>query len=289
MKLFSLFERHRLRPTFEYTASGLIWRIFFAEAGYIVGENRTEEPKTVSFFCIHKENGSVVWQDVHLEEQWWTGIETVHRDVVLLHEYAKPDMPEHKKIIALNVHDGTLLWRNDELHFLFVHQGKVYAARDLFEKRLFFELDCMTGQVLTEFNSDAATVNTIRSGKDANEEFKGIVFTTPLSDLTTDQRLVAFIQQHCNFDLVRGDVEVIERNGMVLFGHHQSVESDSNAQLMNLLENHFKIIDAATGELLFTDVVNRRVIAPVPDVFFVKDDMAYYVKEQKTLVGIRLE
>src|SRR3989304_2231091 len=113
MKLFSLFKAGKIRPAWQYKTDGQLWRILFSESARIVGEDRNEEKKEVTFFCLDEMSGEVLWNRVRLKEHWWIGIETLYDGIVYLHEYVKPDLPQHHKIIALDLESGERPWRDD--------------------------------------------------------------------------------------------------------------------------------------------------------------------------------
>ena len=116
----------------------------------IVGEEREIESRTVSFFCVELSGGRSLWKEKEYGEQWWTGIETVYRDTLLLHGYASPDMPEHRGITAVDIATGELLWRNDEVTCAAAVRGHIRALRGHPGTRTAVELDRRTGAVLRE-------------------------------------------------------------------------------------------------------------------------------------------
>src|ERR1041385_7071151 len=141
-------RNNQVKVAWLFKAKGMIWRLLPTTDGYFVGEDRTLDNKKTTFFCIDQKSGEVRWQNVSFGEDWWISLEVIHDDIVFLHEYAVPSMPEHKKIFALSLPTGKLLWSNDTLKFEFVAGEHVYASRETFEARIFFELDVGTGAVL---------------------------------------------------------------------------------------------------------------------------------------------
>ena len=95
-----------------------------------------------------------MWSNAQFRDRWWMSIETVHDHVLFLHEYATPDMPDHRKIFALDIGDGKLLWSNDDMKYLFAHERAVYAAKESNDRRRFYELDLQTGTELREVDDE---------------------------------------------------------------------------------------------------------------------------------------
>src|SRR5258705_3352973 len=144
-----------LAPAWEFHVRGIIWRLLVSGKGQFVGEERNINERSVSFFCIDSESGTPLWRDLRLAEPWWIGIEALHDDLVLLHEFAMPDFPDHKKIHALDLSSGKLLWSNEEVTYLFSHGNAIYAAKDLNDVRTYLELDSMSGKERRELDGDA--------------------------------------------------------------------------------------------------------------------------------------
>ncbi len=285
MKLFSFFRNGRKRPAWQYTASGMIWRILFSESGKIAGEDRDQKTKSVSFFCLEESSGRVLWEKLQMEEQWWIGMESTHKNILFLHEYEKPDFPTHLRISAIDLETGKVLWRNPELQFLFAAEGEVYACKDLFEKRIFFELDACTGQIVQEFGDDETVVNAkrmlFRSGQ-INGAFDFPMEHQESDDDDVNEVLTRTIDQR---KLV-GQPEWIRKDNLLLFNYHQLTNERRGEQA--LLDNCFKIVDLKKGAVVFSEILNKNVVNAVPDAFFVKDDAVYFIKEKITLTAIRL-
>src|SRR5450759_102613 len=110
MNISSLFQKKQLKPAWSYTTEGVLWRLLFSETNFIVGEDRDTEKKEVSFFCLNASNGDVLWKDISFAEPWWIGIEGIVHGKVFLHGFKKPDMPEHGRIIAVDLGTGRELW-----------------------------------------------------------------------------------------------------------------------------------------------------------------------------------
>jgi hypothetical protein len=285
MGIFSRFREDALEPSWTYKSSGVIWRVLFAEATHIVGENRDRSKKSTSFFCVDRETGRIVWDDLQLDEKWWVGIEAVRRGVVLLHEYERPDMPTHKKIIALELQTGRMLWRNEELMYSFAAGGKVYGSRDIFSRRIFFELDCVSGQVCREIGDDFAQVSEIRKNGEDEDTSAEFLFPARLSDQPqAHPSISAILKKHCSLSENRGNIEVITLDRVLLFNYHRPVEDGTDS----LLLNHFKIVDLVNQRVLFSEILDRSVAAPISDSFFVTDNTAYFIKDKNTLTSIKL-
>jgi outer membrane protein assembly factor BamB len=285
MKLFSLFKDRKIKPAWQYETDGQLWRMLFSDSGRIVGEDRDEEKKEVTFFCLDEVSGKVLWNHVSLSEHWWIGIETLYDGIVYLHEYVKPDLPQHKGIIALEIESGTILWRNDELLPLFVAHDNFYAAKETFEKRVYYELNTRTGEIQREFSQSDENPDPSRREKGIGNQ--DIVFPEVIDNGIEDaNRLWETIRSHCDVKKVVGNIECIQREDLLFFNYHERVSNLSADP--PILKNIFKVVDTKWNQVVYSEPLNERVLAPAPDSFFLKGLQLFYVKNKNRLVVIPL-
>ena len=285
MNISSLFQKKQLKPSWSYTTGGVLWRLLFSETNFIVGEDRDTEKKQVSFFCLNASNGDVLWKDISFAEPWWIGIEGIVHDKVFLHGFKKPDMPEHGRIIAVDLGTGRELWHNNDYAFLFATADRVFAFRDFFEKRLYYELDATSGVFLQEFHEPPPDMI---EGKRASHGRSDFMFPEVLSDSLAEYPLLApKIEKYCSRTDVRGSIEFAQSNGRVAFSFHSYCGHDAQRKI-DILENRLCVIDETTGKRLYADVLNSSTPAVVPESFFIDAATMYYVKEKKTVVALPL-
>lgn len=260
---------------------GVIWRLLPTVRGQFVGEERNAPEKTVSFFCIRQDNGQVLWSGVRLPEPWWIGIEAVHEGVALLHEFAVPDFPDHKKIHALDLSTGTLLWSDQDAKFLFADGGSIYALSGPDDGR-YIAIDIRSGARTREL--EAEEVRNLRRHAHSHTP-EPVEFPAPfdyrgegesplrarIDGLLRDTRRLRFI-------------EYIEKKGILALGYYTSVSDDLPDPPM---DHHFIIADAGS-ETLYRDLLNERTSAAVPDTFFAIGDMLFTIAGKKVLKAFDL-
>jgi len=286
MKILSLFRTGQLKVEWTYTAHGSIWRILVSKAGRIVGECRSQDKKTTSFFCVDGSTGAPVWQDLRLQESWWIGIEAVHDNVLILHGFAEPDLPVHRGLMAFDVETGAERWRNDELTYWFGHRGQVYAHRDLFEKRIGYALNLDTGVVEQTYEESLEPLHNLRKQASGEPDVEGLRFPELTNLGSLEASLGALIEREIRGKKIAGGTEVIVEDGFLLLSYH-SVRPDSTIETP-LYDNHFVIFDLEKRRSLFTGILVQNARAPVPDSFFVKSPFVYFVKDLNTLTAVRL-
>lgn len=267
--------RHRwLEPSWIFSTQGMIWRLLPAPGKRFVGEERDISQKSVSLFCIEQETGAIQWRNLRLHEPWWIGIEAVHKDLVLLHEYAMPDLPDHKKIHALELSSGKVLWKNEELRYLFAYQDSIYAVEIGHEDNRYYEVDLMTGEKSREV--DASSIATMREIA-YSQNTASVEFPAPFQGGGDDDlsRMIAH--------LTKGEsrIESIEylRKGEFLALCYHTVISPDPAQ--RIMDQHFMISDGR--RMVYHELLNDRVQNVVPDAFFGIGDFVYSIKGKRVL------
>jgi hypothetical protein len=282
MNLFFLFGSKKLAPLWEYHTHGVIWRLLPAEGEFIVGEDRDHEKRTVSFFCLDEQTGKTHWSNVQFTEPWWISIETVHQNVVFLHEFVRPDFPDHQKIIAVDLSSGKTLWRNEDYKFMFAHENCVYAMKEMFESIAVYELELRSGEILRDLKDQPDYVKVLRETA-ASQQSATAEYPNPLLPGQSEYRQV--FAKHIEMNKLLGEIEFIDADPYIVFGHY---ENTSTNPLEQVLDQHLTIIEQESGSTVFSDVISRKAKMPVPDLFFVRNNILFYVKNQNRLRAVKL-
>lgn len=200
-------------------------------------EIRYPDSKQTEFLCLDRESGNVFWRERGFGDQWWIGMEGVHRDVLYVHGFATPELPEHKQITAVDVPTGKLLWFNGELKFCLAVSDSVYATRELPEGSVVLELDYRTGAILRSWGTDYQVLREARirllSPAATTIEFPVLWNAVPdpdgrLTDLVPEEECV-------------GPVEVVRGDPMIVLNYHR--KSDTDIPGATRLDNVLKVFD----------------------------------------------
>lgn len=160
----------KLKKTFSFTDKNQIWRLLISDSDKLIIETRDTDRKQVFFNSIDLNIYKKELRNFQLDEKFWTGIEAVYKNIIYFHEYAKPNMPEHKKIIAFDLDKKIKLWQNDDLTFLSLFDDKLYAVKKKFEGQQLFLLNYLTGEIIEDLGNDAEVLNQILSETQSSEK-----------------------------------------------------------------------------------------------------------------------
>jgi outer membrane protein assembly factor BamB len=286
MNLRGLFHSERIAPEWRYKGSGLLWRILPSGRGKIVGECRNTDSKTASFFCLDAENGRPSWEDLRLDEPWWIGVETVQHDVVLFHAFAQPDMPAHKGVFAYDLATGRELWRNDSLTFWFADGACVYAHKDLFEKRVAYELDLKAGTVLRSFEESLEELHQRRHTaleQQGSDLILAPEFYEPASGGGDVSALLARVAK--NNQPVAAP-EFIRHRDMVALSYYTAARPSGLQK--PTFENTLAVARLPGVKVVYHEVIGKGLVSALPASFFLLGSRLLYLRDQKELVALRL-
>jgi len=286
VKILEIVKRRTAEQAWVYRAKGVVWRVVPTSSGVLVGEDRKLDTKRTTFFCLNKTTGEVLWDGISFDEHWWIGIEAAHKDLVFLHGFSKPDMPDHLKIIALDVLTGRILWSSDDLRFILAVDDSIFASRDTISGRMIHELDLRTGAALRSWENDSEALRLakfrLRSMTDHEYEFPAPLKEHPV----TDEPASSLIYNYCKREDVVGPIEALEREDFLFFSYHERLSPINSVE--GHLRNQLNVVDMKDVNLVFSETLNRNVPAVVPDSFFVDSERLYFVKDRSSLTALNI-
>ncbi len=253
--------------------------------GKIIGESRDADAKRLSYFCVDDRTGETFWEGKNFGEEWWMGMEGVQEGVLLLHGFAKPDMPQHQRITAVDVATGKVLWSNPEITYWFGYKERVYAYRDLFEKRIGISLNLRTGEVEERYEESLDELHTLRSLALSEGEQNAYRFPEPVDEEWLDGPRSHLLQLATQGKALAGEVDFFEEGGVAILGFHlREPDESEGARYQNVL----RVMDTLQGKLLYSETLVQDARALIPDSFFVRPPFVYFLKEHKTLVALKV-
>ena len=271
-------EKMKLKKLYKHDNKKQIWRILPAEAGNVVVEERDSASKEVSFSCFNIQSKKIIFNDFQFDEKNWCGIESVYKDVIFFHMYGKPDMPNHKSIIAFDINSKKILWQNNSYVFATVYNDRVYCFVQRFDSKHYYSLDYMSGNLIEELGTDTTLV--AQSKEKANEEFSRQNYLFPEYFNRNDDPSEVH-KKHLNSVIgarvIKGDISYLLNGELLLYNFHEV----SNT---NLLNNIFTGFDLSKNKILLEEVLDKNLTNLMPESFFVKDDFLFLIVDKTKLL-----
>lgn len=281
-----MFRSDRIAPEWRYRSHSLLWRILCAQGGRFVGECRDQEKKAATFFSLDEATGRPLWEGLSLGEPWWVGLEGVQRDVVLFHTYAQPDMPAHRGVFAHDLESGSELWRREDLTYWFGNDLFAYVYKDLFEKRVAYELELRTGTPVRSFEDSLEEVHHLRQQvleQRAPVEVLAPELVGPDSDHPEVGELV---KRMLKGRTAVGAPEFIRHRDVLAVSLYTAMRASAGEKPK--YENTLAVVRTPGHRLILSTILGAGLAAPVPDTFFIKGERLFAIQDQRELVAIRL-
>lgn len=250
----------RLKKTFTFTDKNQIWRLLISNSDYLIIETRNTGKKEVYFHCIDLQKGKTIFKDYQFVEKFWIGIEAVSDNKILLHKFAKPNMPEHKGIIAFDIENQKILWNNDDLTFLSIVKNKIYAFRKKFDGQDIFLLDADNGKIIEEFGNNSGIMNRIMEDVRSEEDFSDYKYPEKFN--TIDNPLIeSLIENEVKDKNIASLVEYLVYDDFLFFNYYVKLPT-------NLLDNNFVVYNIVKKKKVISEVINKSLNSFSPDSFF---------------------
>ncbi len=279
-----LFKKNKTKVEWEINFLHPIWRVFPNHQNYITVEVRNVIDKVVSFHCLDALTGLSKWDNINLSETWWIGIEGIFGDVVILHEYERPDLPAHKNIIAVDINTGKTLWSNDELIFVSSGDNILIASRNSFAATQKLKLNLLTGETLCELN-DSAYKSTINDIKINERLYYQTPFEFSINELP-NEITHRFIKKQNKNDDIADPVEVFTdaENDVNVIGYSRKVLNENSTPMYD----EFIYVLSNKNTILYKDKIVSSVNMPVIPKYFVKENFLYHIKDKTILKAVKL-
>ncbi len=287
MKLFSLFKSQYYKPAWVYKTNGQLWRILFSHGDLIAGEHRDNDAKRVTFFCVDVKNGEEKWNMSREDEGWWTSTEGVYGKYLYLHSFAKPDLPHPKHVTAVDMETGNILWDHPGYTFLYGNEESVVVEQREIEQTRCHRLDPESGEIVDTIE-DQTTINREHEDARSNDPHLKLMFPDIYNpDYNDHSVFITLVNTIQRTERLIDPVEVLQYETNILICYHKVKGGQANGN--TLLTHELVIFDKNTQKELYRDTLFDNASAPVPDGFFVREGVLYYIRNKSELVAVTLQ
>lgn len=270
----------RIQKLFSFNQGRNIWRIIITDLNQIVIEERDIQNKEVFFSCINRITGEFYWKDKSfLNEKFWIGIEATKSRYLVLHQFEKPDMPNHKKIINVDLITGDILWVNDDLTYYDMDEDFIYGFAPKFEDKEFYQLSIEDGTIKNNLGNEEQSKPVLNSISE--KDYSRYTFTEMMSESTSSNEVKELATKIIGENFYFNFCEYIDKGNILIFNYYDKIAPQS-------LINRLVIYDKSEEKPILIETLNSSTPAPLPDSFFMYDDDLYFVKDKIELVAYRL-
>lgn len=271
-----------MKKHFSYKSKYQIWRILISDNDKLIMELRDVIRKEVYYSCYSLSAGKKIFESLQLDEKYWIGIEALYKDTIFFHKFAKPDMPGHKEIIAFDITEQIVRWKNKELSYLFAYDDKVYCFKQNFESREFVLLNYLNGEIVESIGDNFEKINKLRVESSLRTDNNDYLFPEKYYQTNANQQINSAIgNKITNIDIV-GDVEYTSSGNLLFFNYFSK-------NPVGVLINNFYAFNLEKEKILLSEILGTNLNAFVPDSFFVYKNYLFLLKEKNGLLIYKLE
>jgi hypothetical protein len=267
----------KIKKEYEFTHKRQLWRILPTNTGKIVIEERDAGLREVYFNCIEINKGKKIFDNLQLDEKFWIGIEGIYKDIIFFHKYLKPDMPSHKGIIAFDINSVSVLWENQELNFLFVSDNNIYCYKTLFKGKIFFTLNYLTGEIISELGNDPTEINKMKQNLPSETDGNEYIFPEYYDEAKWKALFKGLSEEFIAGNFIPGKIQVASYKDFIFFS---ALEQSAEGSRRNI----FRAADILRSKIILSEEINRKTDKFLSDSFFLKGNHLFLLKEKDTLV-----
>ncbi|MCL5267012.1 MAG: DUF4905 domain-containing protein [Bacteroidetes bacterium] len=270
-----------MKPAWTFRSEKKVWRLL-PGAGVLAVELRDTENKLTEFAGLDITTGVAHWQSLQFEDKWWITVNKIHRGVLLLQQFVKPDMPTPGKIFAVDVLTGKLLWQNNELSYMSVIEDTVYGLRNTLTSEEIVGVNYRTGEATVTFPTNDPRVQEIN--QTVTEEKFMLPAAFEESEENSNQASGSILSEAFPSD-AKAPALIETRSGKHVVGYH--LDSGTDEKGVPVYDSHLKVVDNG-GKILFEDTTDKGVYTTLQDFYFVVSGMLLYVRNSNEIVAVRL-
>ncbi len=255
-----------------------IWRLLTTGDGHLLIEERDMNDRSVHYSLINFKTGNYVLSNYIPDEKYWVGVETIHNGLIYFHGFVKPDMPMHRGITAFDVKSGKVVWKNDNLSYLFILNNKVYCYSMKFESKEFYVLDAFTGEVTANLGNNYTEVNQLKAEAEILSYQTDMNF--PYTPGTSGNDEAESNAAHYLSLADPGGVSEYILTGNYFF-------CASNYPSAHGYNTEFYAISRKKGKVILRERINKDIRGIALDNFFTKSEYLFLLKEKKCVEIIK--
>lgn len=162
----------------------------------------------------------------------------------------------------------------------------------MFESKIYYKLDPHNGSIIKEFKEEPDILTVLQLKSDSERIFYSDFMYAEIheGDQSTQEPAVnSYLNDRIKGLNISGSLEMIKYHDYLIYNYHQDNGIDIKNINLRTLSNILEIYDMTKNKIVFQDILNNTTSNYVPDSFFIKDNVLFYIKEKKNLVTLKLD
>lgn len=248
-----------IKKLYNYDKGRQLFRLLPTDTGKLIIEERDRTIKEAFFSCMDIYSGKIIFSDLQLDEKYWIGIERIYKDVILFHRFGRPDLPEHKGIIAYDIKSQTVLWENQNT-FLYAADNKLVFMNYDFGIKNLIAVDYLSGE---PENAEQNFLNL----EPTKEDYSSYINSKKISRNNFDEIVGADLKKKFSEIIIKDEINFATKSEINFFSYHKITENMKYDNIFFAITND--------GTILLEETLNKGLEKLEPESFFIKDDLLF--------------
>lgn len=248
----------KIKKIFKYNRGRQIFRLLPTDTEKLIIEERNREKKEAFFSCLNILNGKKVFTDLQLEEKYWIGIKDIYKDIIFFHKFERPDLPNHKGIIAFDINTQSILWESQN-NFLFVKDNKVVLSVNEYGISKNIAVNYITGEI------ESATDNQKLNSK--REVIDSYIYSYKISKQQFEEFAHQKVKKKLERFVIKDDINFAKKDGLEFFSFHKI---NNNGKFDNVF-----YAMSEEGKIMLEEILSKNIDRIEPESYFIKDNLLF--------------
>ncbi|PWJ42733.1 DUF4905 domain-containing protein [Sediminitomix flava] len=252
-----------------FSTEGNIWKIYFDQySKTLLVETRFDGEKSSAFSALKPLDGNLLWQELQLDENLWTGVAAFNHGKLGIHIYdEEKSYPLPRDLVVMDVATGDFSWNKEHVQLLdFTTDTAI--VQDLNEDNKHLFLDVQSGTELTN-------KTTIPSQKSDSPILNPIEYVQENEHFQTFEKFLEKKFNHVPFK----SIEYLETEKNLILSYY--IKSGKILQ-------QFLLVLTREGNVLYHEIIGKSEKGVGLDTFMIYENVLLFTKDQNQLISIDL-
>lgn len=247
----------KIKKLYKYNRGRQIFRLIPTDTDKLIIEERDREAKEAFFSCIDILTGKKIFTDLQFEEKFWIGIKEVYKDVIFFHRFERPDLPNHKGVIAFDINSQSILWVNQN-NLILISDNKVLLSVNEYGINKEYFVNYRTGEIETDIKQNLIS---------DTQSFANYTYSNKIPKQQFEENSHPNFKKKIERFVIKDDINFAQKNGFEFFSFHKVNNKGK-------FDNVFYAV-SKEGKIILEETLNKNIDKIEPEAFFIKDNLLF--------------
>jgi hypothetical protein len=247
----------KIKKLFKYNRGRQIFRLLPTDTDKLIIEERDREKKEAFFSCVNILTAKKVFTDLQFEEKYWIGIKEVYKDVIFFHKFERPDLPNHKGVIAFDINSQSILWENQN-NLILISDDMVLLSVNEYG---------INKECFVNYRTGAVEEDTKQNSFSDKQKFANYIYSIKIPKQQFEENSHPNFKKKIKRFVIKDDINFVDKNGFEFFSFHKVNNKGK-------FDNVFYAV-SKEGKIILEETLNKNIDKIEPESFFIKDNLLF--------------